>query len=256
MLNQAEKNFSEVPIQDVQSYWNARPCNLKHSTKTCGTQEYFSEVEKRKFFVEPHLVDFANFSSAKGKKVLEIGCGTGLFTRKFYNATHADIIAIDISQELLDEAKQLLPEVNFKLDDAMNLSFADNYFDVVFGSSILHHLDFKPAMKEVFRVLKPGGRTIFAEPNMLNPQIFIQKNVPIIKKWLGDSPDETAIVRWNFAKLLVEYGYKNVKIFPYDFLHPVTPKPLIPFVQGLGMTIEKIPGLREIAGSVIIYAEK
>src|SRR6185369_13322320 len=137
---------------------------------------------------------FIDFAKAKpGENILEIGCGTGLFTRKFFAATKANITAIDISQDLLDEAKQLLPEANFKLDNAMKLSFADESFDVVFGSSVLHHLEFDSSLKEIYRVLKKGGRMIFAEPNMLNPQIFSQKNIPFIKKWLGDSPDETAI---------------------------------------------------------------
>ena len=124
------------------------------------------------------------------------------------------------------------------------------------GSSILHHLDFNTALDEIYRVLKKGGRMVFAEPNMINPQILIQKNIPFIKKWLGDSPDETAIIRWNFAKLMQSKGFTNVHIKPYDFLHPITPEPLIGLVNTIGQTLEKIPLLREIAGSVIIYGEK
>lgn len=200
---------------------------------------------------------FINLANVKqGDQVLEIGCGTGLFTRKFYSATKANITAIDISEDLLIEARKLLPEANFKVDDAMHLSFDDNTFEVVFGSSVLHHLEFDSSLSEIFRVLKPGGRLIFAEPNMINPQILIQKNVPFIKKWLGDSPDETAIVRWKFSKLLVSKGFKKVNIFPYDFLHPIVPQFLIPAVDAIGKVIEKIPVAKEIAGSVIIYGEK
>lgn len=191
-----------------------------------------------------------------GDKVLEIGCGTGLFTRKFYHATKADITAIDISEDLLKEAQRLLPEAKFKVDNAMHSDFDTNSFDVVFGSSVLHHLDFDAALNEIMRVLKPGGRMIFAEPNMINPQILVQKNIPFIKKWLGDSPDETAIVRWKFSRLMKEKGFKNVVIFPYDFLHPIVPGFFIPAVNAIGKVIEKIPVIKEIAGSVIIYGKK
>jgi SAM-dependent methyltransferase len=201
-----------------------------------------------------YFIDLAKVCA--GDLVLEIGCGTGLFTRKFYEATHANITAIDISDDLLETARQLLPEANFMIDDAMHLSQPDNTFKVVFGSSVLHHLEFEASLNEIYRVLQPGGRMIFAEPNMLNPQIFIQKNVPFIKSWLGDSPDETAIVRWQFVNLLKKHGFKNVNIFPYDFLHPIVPKPFIPSVNKMGLVIEKIPLLKEIAGSVVIYAEK
>lgn len=97
---------------------------------------------------------------------------------------------------------------------------------------------------------------VFAEPNMLNPQILIQKNVPFIKRWLGDSPDETAVVRWRMKKLLKLTGFTDVKVFPYDFLHPAVPGFCIPTASFIGKVVEKIPVLKEIAGSVIIYAKK
>ena len=228
----------KLSAEGAEEIWNwSSPAGQKRAERRAN---YFVELAK----IKP------------GDKVLEIGCGTGLFTRKFYDATKAEIIATDISEDLLEEARKNLPQVTFKKDDAMNMSFADETFDVVFGSSILHHLDFKPALKEIYRVLKRDGRMIFAEPNMLNPQIFIQKNVPFIKKWLGDSPDETAIVRWSFYKRMQADGFINIKIFPYDFLHPSTPEFLIPLVKGIGNMVEKIPVLNEIAGSVIIYGEK
>lgn len=199
----------------------------------------------------------AQYSLAdKSSTVLEIGCGTGLFSGKFYQRTGAKIIATDISPELLNVAKEKYPEVEFVLADAMQIQFDANTFDVVFGSSVLHHLEFERSLNQIFRVLKPGGRMVFAEPNMLNPQIFIQKNIPFIKKWLGDSPDETAIVRWSFTKLLRQKGFTNVNIFPYDFLHPVVPGFLITTVNSIGKIVEKTPLLKEIAGSVIIVAEK
>ncbi|MCX8081178.1 MAG: class I SAM-dependent methyltransferase [Bacteroidia bacterium] len=187
---------------------------------------------------------------------LEIGCGSGLFTNKVYDRTKAKIVAIDISPDLLELAKERNLPVEFRVENAMQTSFDDEVFDVVFGSSVIHHLDIEKSIKEIYRVLKKGGRMIFAEPNMLNPQIFIQKNVPFIKKWLGDSPDETAIVRWKMKKLLENYGFKNVLVCPYDFLHPLVPKFLIHLVLKLSYVLEKIPLVREIAGSVIIYAEK
>src|ERR1035437_3532587 len=62
--------------------------------------------------------------------VLEIGCGTGLFTRKIFEATKCNIIAIDISEDLLKIAKKKLTTVDFRIGDAMNLDFPENKFDV------------------------------------------------------------------------------------------------------------------------------
>ena len=201
-----------------------------------------------------YLIELGNLSPQK--KVLEIGCGTSLFTEKIYNWSKANITAIDISEALLEKARKKLTGVTFMQENAMNMSFEDNSFDTVLGSSILHHLDVELAMKEIFRVLKKDGSIVFAEPNMINPQIFIQKNVPFIKRWMGDTPDEIAFVRWKLKKTLKKIGFNKIDIFPYDFLHPATPKPMINFVSKVGGIVEKTPVIREIAGSLIITAKK
>ena len=69
--------MKENSIDEVRSYWNARPCNIRHSTAPTGTREYFDQVESRKYKVEPHIPNFAEFDKWNGKKVLEIGCGIG-----------------------------------------------------------------------------------------------------------------------------------------------------------------------------------
>jgi len=189
--------------------------------------------------------------------LLEIGCGTGLCTELVRAETDASIVATDISPELIGEARERrLPGVTFQVDNALHLSFPDASFDAVYGSSILHHLVIDQALAEILRVLKPGGRVVFAEPNMLNPQIFVQKNVPVIKRWLGDTPHETAFVRWAICGRLRRMGFTGARAEPFDFLHPLTPKPLIGLVSALGRLAEMTPLVREIAGSCVMVAEK
>ncbi|MFB0533936.1 MAG: class I SAM-dependent methyltransferase [Anaerolineae bacterium] len=190
---------------------------------------------------------------AKGLNILEIGCGTGVFTAKLA-VTIANITATDISPELLERARERVPNARFQIADAERMPFAKGVFDGVVGSSILHHLNLEVTLKEMYRVLKPGGRLAFAEPNMLNPQVMLQKNIPALKKRLGDTPDETAFFRGRLAHTLRENGFAKVKVEPFDFLHPATPALLISLVQRAGSFLEEMPLFREIAGSLIISA--
>jgi len=189
--------------------------------------------------------------------VLELGCGTGYFTKELIK-TNSKIIAIDISSELLEIAKSncYANNVHFLCDNAYNTNFDDETFDIIVGSSVLHHLDIDKALKEIYRLLKKGGSLKFTEPNMLNPQIALQKNIPYLKKKLGDSPDETAFVKWFLKKKLLYYGFSEIYIAPFDFLHPQTPRKLIPYIEKIGYKLENIPLIKEIAGSLFISAKK
>src|SRR6476660_6479368 len=97
--------FQQTSLSAVRDYWNARPCNIRHSTKTMGTREYFDEVEARKYLVEPHIPGFAEFGRWAGKRVLELGCGIGTDTINFARAG-ARVTACDLSDESLAVARQ------------------------------------------------------------------------------------------------------------------------------------------------------
>ncbi len=118
-----------------------------------------------------------------GMTVLELGCGAGYFTQELVRSG-ADIVAIDVSPELLEIARSncSVPNVQFQIENAFALSYDDAVFDSVVGSSVLHHLEIEAALRDIYRVLKPKGTIYFTEPNMLNPQIAIQKNIPWIKR--------------------------------------------------------------------------
>jgi 2-polyprenyl-3-methyl-5-hydroxy-6-metoxy-1,4-benzoquinol methylase len=194
---------------------------------------------------------------ARGQKVLELGCGTGYFTRALAS-TGAQISAIDISSDLLALARRECPHesVTFETQNAYALTYPDETFDSVVGSSVLHHLELDAALREIWRVLKPGGSISFTEPNMMNPQIALQKNIPAIKRRLGDSPDETAFFRWSLGRRMRRTRFRRIKIVPFDFLHPKTPLKWITTIENSSRILEKMPLIREVAGSLYITALK
>jgi SAM-dependent methyltransferase len=192
-----------------------------------------------------------------GIRVLELGCGIGLFTAELAQ-TGATITAIDISPDLLEIAKteRSAANVNYEVQNAYAMTYEGSTFDTVVGSSVLHHLELEPALGEIHRVLKPSGTIFFTEPNMLNPQIAFQKNVPWIKRKLGDSADETAFFRWPLRRSLEQNGFGKICITPFDFLHPALPPRFIGPAQTLNRVLEKMPVISELAGSLYIRASK
>ncbi len=194
----------------------------------------------------------------RGIAALEVGCGTGVFTDRFAGSG-ASITAIDLSAPSLRRAlteRQPRQNVSYLPMNAEALWFKDDNFDVVLGSSILHHLHVERALAEWWRVLKPGGRLVLSEPNLLNPQVFLTKSIPWLKRWAGDLPHETAFVRWRLADTLRRAGFIGVVIEPYEWLHPATPRVLLGAVNWLSGWLEQIPGVREFGGSLLISATK
>jgi 2-polyprenyl-3-methyl-5-hydroxy-6-metoxy-1,4-benzoquinol methylase len=186
-----------------------------------------------------------------GVRALEIGCGTGLFTEMFVQ-TGADLLALDVSAELLERAiARHIPSDRVRFLEGRFEDFAvEGPFDAVIGSSVLHHLEVRVALTRIHALLRPGGRLCLAEPNLLNPQVFLERR---FRRWLPYvSPDEIAFVRWPLQRLLAVIGFTQVCITPFDWLHPATPCTLIPFVQQVGRWLEQLPILREVAGSLLI----
>ncbi len=192
-----------------------------------------------------------------GVNALEIGCGSGNFTELFAE-TGANILAVDISSDLLEKARQRnLPadRVTF-LEARFEDAKVKGPFDSIIGSSVLHHLEIEAAVKHIFDLLKPGGRFSFAEPNMLNPQVFLERRFHWLPAFSYVSPDETALVRWQFKKQLQRAGFTEIRLVPFDWLHPVTPKPLIRWARKVGSVLERLPAAREFAGSLHIVARR
>ncbi len=100
-------------------------------------------------------------------EVLELGCFDGASSLEYRRLGPRRFVGIDISAVQVDKARQR--GIDARVMDAYKLEFADASLDVVIGKAILHHLDFERAVREIHRVLRPGGAAIFMEPLRDNP---------------------------------------------------------------------------------------
>ena len=120
---------------------------------------------------------FASIAGEQGwpyPTALELGCGTGFF---ILNLMQAGVISqgfvTDISPKMVEVAKRNAANLGLKVDgrvaDAESIPYDDDTFDLVVGHAVLHHIpDVEAALREVMRVLKPGGRFVFAgEPTRI-----------------------------------------------------------------------------------------
>jgi len=150
-------------VDKIKQYWNTQPCNVKHSMSEPGTEQYWNEVTERRFFVEPHLRDFASFHLWRGKRVLEIGSGIGSDAVEF--ARHgAEYVGIDLSAESVAMSQQrfelfgLTGEFHV-MDGADTESVATlGKFDLVYSCGVLHHYpEMGTCLNNIRDALVPNG---------------------------------------------------------------------------------------------------
>ena len=146
-----------------------------------------------------------------GKRVLEYGCGEGWLTRDLASRG-GRISAFDISPQAAQNTQrvlasaQLLERCSVGVMPAERLSYEPDSFDLAVGFAIIHHLDLPAALKELHRVLKPGGTAFFAEPLATNPLIEIYRHLTPQFRTADEQPLDLA----ELPRLLSEFrGFEH-----------------------------------------------
>jgi SAM-dependent methyltransferase len=162
-----QKKMADVAYnlkERVRAFWQANPCGVKFADAEPGTRAFYERVEEHRYRTEWHIPEAADFEGARGKRVLEIGCGLGTDGARFARAG-ADYTGVDLTEAAVELARRRFDlfdlKGKFQTADAEQLSFPDASFDLVYSHGVLHHTpDAERAVGEIHRVLVPGGRAV------------------------------------------------------------------------------------------------
>ncbi|RYG42148.1 MAG: class I SAM-dependent methyltransferase [Chitinophagaceae bacterium] len=195
---------------------------------------------------------------AAGKKVLEIGCGTGYMAFVMAQVTHMQTLGSDLCEPFIQEAREkyVLPNLSFEvLDFNKAAQTVHNKFDYIVGNGILHHLYHN--LDDVFitfkNLLNPGGKIIFMEPNIYNPYVAAIFKNKRLRKISRLEPDEMAFSKSFVSRKLGKAGFKNIRVNYRDFLLPGIPEFLVKPSIAIGNVLERTP-LKFVSQSILISA--
>ncbi|MEW6161362.1 MAG: class I SAM-dependent methyltransferase [Verrucomicrobiota bacterium] len=152
------------PLANVHDFWNTEACGTHFVQETAGTKAFYEKFREYRYRTEWHIPLLVPFTEARGKQVLEIGIGNGADGAMFaLNGAH--YTGVDLTEAALEATRRHFEVLelpgNFQRENAERLSFADGSFDWVYSHGVLHHTPHPAqAIREVWRVLKPGGRAI------------------------------------------------------------------------------------------------
>jgi len=152
--------------RETQKQWNADPCGARTAPEhEAGTPEFYRQVEHERYDVyAPWMRKAIGFASHAGEAVLEVGPGLGTDHAQFARSG-ARMFALDLTNSHLQLTRRRFENEGLLTrpvrGDAEGLPFADASFDLVYSYGVLHHTpDTAGAVREIHRVLRPGGLAI------------------------------------------------------------------------------------------------
>lgn len=149
--------------QEVAEFWDRASCGEVYGGGALSQREQYENQARARYQLEPYIASFARFSDARGRDVLEIGVGMGADHAEIAKAEPRSLHGIDLTPRAIEHTRARLEilglDSSLQVGDAEHLPFEANSFDMVYSWGVLHHSPDTPqAVREVHRVLRPGGR--------------------------------------------------------------------------------------------------
>lgn len=146
----------------VQGFWDAASCGEVYASGSTDRDRYESQARAR-YSLEPYIAHFAQFATARGCDVLEVGVGMGADHAEWARNGPRTLTGVDLTPRAIDHTQTRFAILDRKsrllVGDAENLPFPDESFDIVYSWGVLHHSpDTVTAIREVHRVLRRGGQ--------------------------------------------------------------------------------------------------
>lgn len=213
-------------INNVIDYWNKNPIHSIEFNLSTDIITLCKRIDTLRMIEHERWARgrFHELKGEKGTKVLDAGCGIGVFTR-YYGKKDFEVHAIDISPKAIEITKLSLETLGLKgevnIGNVENISYPDSYFDYVVSNGVIHHTpNTEKAVEEFYRVLKPGGR---ASVSIYYKNIFLR--YPI----------------FNIVKPLLPLILKRTKLMGREkFLSALTPEEFVRVYDGDNNPIAKV----------------
>ncbi len=178
--------------------------------------------------------------------LLEVGCGQSKGLRYLVKndlIKEENIFAIDQSDQAIEFSKQRLPKANLKKGDVYKLEYPENTFDYVLLMETIEHLEYPiPAFKEMFRVLKPGGRLFVSFPNYNNlPWLLLRILSEKFNKpnWINLQPVDKIYGTQNVINIAKKVSFKYLSCAGSNYFPPLLykyePELITNMLNGLGL---------------------
>lgn len=188
------------------------------------------------------------------QSILELGCGQGLLTRQLVRVSRGENPITSVSFRPDGARPDQLPEaVEFLSVTSLPSALAGRCYDFVIATDLLDQRNCAWFLQHVYELLKPGGQVIFYESNPWNAVLKLRQSVT---RYFGQADPRRLLSRPALYELMSEVGFIRVFAVYNDFVYAPLTRSLIYLLRNLSILLENTPGLRTLAASILIHAQK
>ena len=205
-------------VSQITAYWDEHIHDLAITTHPVGTPGFFRQLDDYRYAKLNYLPRLVDFSSYRGKRLLEVGCGAGIDLVRFARAG-AIVTGIDLSKTAIDLARKNIEQNGLSADlQVMNgesMQFPDNSFDLVYAHGVLQYTaNAEKMVAEIHRVLKPGGEAIVMVYNR-NSWLNLMRRITKVPLEHEDAP---VLMKYSIGELKQFLSlFKSYRIIPERF---------------------------------------
>ncbi|ARV61774.1 glycosyl transferase family 2 [Nostocales cyanobacterium HT-58-2] len=189
-----------------------------------------------------------------GQTILELGCGEGHFTRQLLRVSREQnpITAVTFHSDN-HRPKDFPAFVEFTNASSVFETLAGRSFDFIIAMDLLDERNCGWLLQKINELLKPGGQVIFYESNPWNVVLKLRR---FISQLLGRKDPRRLLSRSKLYELISEVGFLRVFAVHNDFVYAPLTRSLVWFLRNLSILLENTPGIQNLAGSILIHAQK
>jgi ubiquinone/menaquinone biosynthesis C-methylase UbiE len=209
------------------------------------------------------LIDaFVNLSDLpKGARVADLGCGSGAFT-DLLARTGYSVVGLDLSPKLVEVGRARYPGLQLIEGDLENLPFDSESFDGVLLAGVVHHFpDPSRCAREVFRVLRSGGRFVAFDPNRRNPAMWLYRDPssPFYSS-VGVTENERPVLAREAARAFQHAGFDvgtdYISGLAYQYVASKRARMLLPIYNAIDSALFAPNVMRPLRAFVLTYGAK
>lgn len=259
----------------IRRFWDREPCGTAHVSLDRGSKEFFVALDIYFKRIYPYLDEFVDAGHFAGKRVMEIGLGSG-YTLQQLAKNAKETYGLDVSEETIRlnqaRATHFGLDIKFIHASATQIPLPDQCLDYVLSIGCIHHVpDIDKAVGEIYRILKPGGvfKGMVYNKNSYRYHVSIPLARWLTPRWRGKTREQcvnemydgsgnpygTVYSKKEMARLLSQFSRITFRVQNFSG-HDVIPKigDLIPRTLWL-KTIGRILGLDLYFSAVKPYHE-